>query len=362
MVSARGALALVLCSSVVVSCQASESGQVNLEGENPLESPVSYTPVYDKEVIEKLIRSVPESPQWEYVYAHIQSVNDQAELGPGIPLEAKLSPTVNKDMAQVTIDAYSRAMGIWTFFGVDEVPAVWSLMSEEDYDWWYQRVQEIEGENPALDVWDDESDRLGHCYLDAFSFCGYGNPQASTGITFQYTIIGSEYQGEPHANTVAHEAVHFYQDYYSQTYYSYMPCWYIEGQATLIGNAISGQGERGRLIFGSSDVEHSGRPLPGDETWSVDQWKELLDDFTYDPLAMQRCTEEEWNYTLGAVLFEYLYGTYSLWEIHELTMAAAASENWESAVDNTLGISVDQLNMDLALSVHGLVQEHISER
>jgi hypothetical protein len=35
MVSARGALVLVLCSSVVVSCQATESGQVNLEGENP---------------------------------------------------------------------------------------------------------------------------------------------------------------------------------------------------------------------------------------------------------------------------------------------------------------------------------------
>lgn len=322
--------------------------------------PEVYTPVYDPEAIEALIREVPESSEWEYVWAHLQAINDQAELGPGIPLEAELSPTVNPEMAQITIDAYSQAMGIWSFFGVQEVPAVWSLMSEDDYDWWYQRVIAIEGDNPALDVWDKEANRMGHCYPDEYSFCGYGNPQRTTGVTFQYNIIGSKYQGAPNSNTVAHEAVHFYQDSLSQTYYEFMPCWFVEGQATLLGNAISGSGEQGPAAYGLSDLSRTGRALPGEASWSVDQWVELLDGFMYDQEEMGRCTEQEINYTLGAVLFEYLYGHYSMWDIHQLTVTAAASEDWELALQETLGITVDQLHRDLATYVHGLLQEYLA--
>ena len=345
-----------------------------LSGCQPLPSPVApeseplqdsaasepevYTPVYDPEAIDAMIREVPESPEWDYVWAHLQAINDQAELGPGVPLEAELSPTVNPEMAQVTIDAYSTAMGIWSFFGVDEVPAVWSLMSEQDYDWWYQRVIAIEGDNPALDVWDDETNRMGHCSLNEYSFCGYGNPDRVSGMTFQYNIIGSKYQGAPNRNTVAHEAVHFYQDYYSQSYYEFMPCWFVEGQASLLGNVISGSGQQGPAPYGSSDLSRTGRALPGDETWSVEQWEELLDGFMYDDEEKRRCVEQEINYTLGAVLFEYLYGHYSMWDIHQLTVTASETEDWELALEETLGITVEQLHLDLATYVHGLLQDY----
>ena len=348
---------------VLSGCQPPPS-PVDIDGDSPQESvtsePEINTSVYDPEAIRVMIREVPESSEWDHVWAHLQAVNDQAELGPGIALEAELSPTVNPEMAQITIDAYARAMGMWSFFGVDEVPAVWSLMSEQDYDWWYQRVLAIEGDNPALDVWDKETNRMGHCYLDSYSFCGYGNPQRTTGITFQYNIIGSKYQGAPNRNTVAHEAVHFYQDYYSQTYYEFMPCWFVEGQATLLGNAISGSGEQGPAPYGSSDVSRTGRALPGDASWSVEQWKQLLDGFMYDDEEKARCTEQEINYTLGAVLFEYLYGHYSLWDIHQLTIRAAGTEQWELALEETLGVTVEELHGDLAAYVHGLLQEYLA--
>ncbi len=355
-------IAVTLCAFVLAGCQATPPETTPDSGvavDASAVEPEVYTPVYDPEAIEAMIREVPESSEWEYVWAHLQAINDQAELGPGIPLEAELSPTVNPEMAQITIDAYSQAMGIWSFFGVQEVPAVWSLMSEDDYDWWYQRVIAIEGDNPALDVWDKEANRMGHCYPDEYSFCGYGNPQRTTGVTFQYNIIGSKYQGAPNSNTVAHEAVHFYQDSLSQTYYEFMPCWFVEGQATLLGNAISGSGEQGRP-YGLSDLSRTGRALPGAASWSVDQWVELLDGFMYDQEEMGRCTEQEINYTLGAVLFEYLYGRYSMWDIHQLTVAAAASEDWELALQETLGITVDQLHRDLATYVHGLLQEYLA--
>lgn len=357
----RVALTGALSAVVLSGCQPSPT-PATPESEPPQGSAASetevYTAEYDPKAIEAMIREVPEAPEWDYVWAHLQAINDQAELGPGIPLEAELSPTVNPEMAQVTIDAYSKAMGMWSFFGVDEVPAVWSLMSEQDYEWWYERVIAIEGDNPALDVWDNETNRMGHCSLNAYSFCGYGNPDRVSGVTFQYNIIGSKYQGVPNRNTVAHEAVHFYQDYYSQTYYEFMPCWFVEGQATLLGNAISGSGEQGPAPYGSSDLSRTGRALPGDETWSVDQWVELLDGFMSDQEEIQRCINQEINYTLGAVLFEYLYGRYSMWEIHQLMVRAAETEDWGLALEETLGITVDQLHTDLATYVHGLLQDY----
>jgi len=321
----------------------------------------TYAAVYDPAGIEALIRQVPEYPEWEYVYAHIQAINSQAELGPGVPVDATLSPTVDPEMARVTLDAYSKAMGIWSFFGVEEVPAVWTLMSELDYDWWRARVVEVEGEQGDLAVWDAETSTMGHCSLSSQSFCGYGNPNAETGITAQYNVIGSDYRGVPNADTVAHEGVHFYQDVYSQDYYSFMPCWFVEGQANLLGKVISGSVELGAEPYGSSDLSRTGRELPGDESWSVEQWEELLDGYTYDQEEMQHCTEESWNYILGAVLFEYLYGHYSMWDIHLLTVAAAESKDWELALQDTLGLSVGELHRDLATHLYGLFQEYQAE-
>jgi len=348
-----GAVLVVLATS---ACEASPADEAETTSPAPRESFQSESVVlsYQPELIESMIRAEPEFADWSDLYGNIRLINDMASLGPGIPLEAELSPTVNPEKAEETIEAYSGAMGLWSFFGVESVPAVWSLMSEDDYDWWYQRVQDIEGENPALDVWDPVTNKLGHCYPDSTSFCGYGNPQASSGITFQYNVIGSNYQGEPNPNTVAHEAVHFYQDYYSKEYYAFTPCWFVEGHATLIGNAISGTSSSGTVGDGLSRF---GNPFPGDSSWGEEQWLELLDNYTTDDEAKRDCMEREYNYTLGAAVFEYLYLTYSMWTLHELTLAVSESEDWSTSVRGVLGVTVDELNASLARYVTGAVSQ-----
>lgn len=244
---------------------------------------------------------MPEGNDWEAIADHIEEINAIASLGPGIELEAVLSPTVDPENAAITIGAYGAAMGMWTFFGVTEVPIVWSLMSEVDYEWWYQRVSDIEKPRPALDVWNPETNLLGHCYPDANSYCGYGNPTES-GFMYQYLVIGSKYAGAPNRNTVAHEAAHYYQAAIPGHLEAdrILPCWFIEGQASFIGNSISQAYDPG------NPLSRFNRTLPGDASWSVVQWETLLTDLAYDDTAKAECRQTEINYTLGAAIFEYL--------------------------------------------------------
>ena len=47
-----------------------------------------------------------------------------------------------------------------------------------------------------------------------------------------------------------------------------------------------------------------------------------------------------------------------MWDIHQHTVMAAETEDWELALEETLGITVDQLHLDLATYVHGLLQDY----
>lgn len=321
--------------------------------EAPAPPEADPAPTYDEDRIRELIAQVPAGRDWQSIARHIREINELASLGPGIPLEAALSPTVDPEKATATIDAYSKAMGLWSFFEVNEVPIVWSIMSEVDYEWWYQRVSEIETPRPALDVWNPETNLMGHCYPDAFSYCGYGNPTES-GFMFQYLIIGSKYDGDPNRNTVHHEAVHLYQGAMPGHLDAdpILPCWFIEGQASFIGNSIAATYNPG------DPLSRFQRPLPGDATWTVDDWEAFLGDLAYSESAQQECRHTEINYTLGAAIFEYLYGHYSMWEIHELYLEAIRTTDWNAATTSALGLSADELNGDLAVYVHSLMQEN----
>jgi hypothetical protein len=99
------------------------------------------------------------------------------------------------------------------------------------------------------------------------------------------------------------------------------------------------------------------RTLPGDVTWTLEQWEALLDDLAYDDNAKSECRKTEINYNLGAAIFEYLYGNYSMLDIHDLYLEAIATNDWDAATTAALGLTADELNTELALYVIELWQE-----
>jgi hypothetical protein len=79
---------------------------------------------------------------------------------------------------------------------------------------------------------------------------------------------------------------------------------------------------------------------------------------TYDDEAKSECRKTEINYTLGAAVFEYLYGHYSMLDVHELYLEAIRTTDWNAATSAALGLSAEELNTELALYVHALLQEN----
>ena len=341
------AIALLMISACVAPLPESTVSGSSASEVGPVSSREEASVTYEPEKIAQMLRETPESDDWRELWARLELVNGMTSLGPGIPLEAEFSPTVQPAVAKEVVDAYRQAMGLWTFFGVEDINVVWTLMSENDYEWWRERVLSIEGDKPALDVWDPEPNLLGHCYLRPSSFCGYGNAQSVPGTMFQYNVIGSEYRGGAGVQTVIHEAAHFYQTAVADNLREVTPCWFEEGQASLIGLAASGY--PGGMSYGvKHELNRFGKRLPGDPSWSVDQWKDLFDRYVADRQKRNECMESGAGYTTGAAAFEYLYMNYSMWAIHEVTLLAVETGSWDVAVEEALGITSEELNSGLA--------------
>ena len=208
-----------------------------------------------------------------------------------------------------------------------------------------------------MDVWVEGPNLLGHCYLNAYSFCGYGNTQSVPGLLFQYNVIGSKARLGPmgRSNTVLHESVHYYQAALSDDLRSVTPCWFEEGQAQLIGNAASGYQD----TYGAkNELNRFGRTLPGESTWTVSEWEKLFESYVADEKVRGECVQSGVGYSTGAAAFEYLYMNYSMWQIHELTLRAIETGSWEAAVAEILGITSEELNSRLS----GYMVELLAEK
>ena len=346
-------LGLVLVSTLVFGCT-SESTPDAQDAATVEQVPVEASPapeqaVYDPVLIMELLNTVPAEKDWKSVHAHIHRINKLASLGPGVSLDATLSPTVNQEMAEVTLAAYEQALGLWGFLGATDPPVVWNLMSEQDWEWWATRVKELEGPDADLSVWNPQTNLFGHCLLTPSAFCGYGSTSRGGDMGFQYNVIGSQYSGVPNRNTVHHEAAHLYHFSYPSSDNAALPCWFIEGQATIFGNAVSPVPNSGYYGTDEKSFDRFGyKTFPGDSTWDVDRWVSELDNYAYSAPDMSRCHEQEINYSLGAAIFEHLYGTYTIMEIHELFLAMGIHQDWDAATRETLGLSASQLHTEIA--------------
>jgi len=184
---------------------------------------------------------------------------------------------VNVEKANETIRYYQNASRYWTgYFNVEDgYPITWVLMSENDYDWWYSKVTELQGNN-SIYPWDPKTNIFGHCQLSIKAFCGYGNTQIGTNgkhTLFQYNVIGSEFKDKPVGNTVNHETVHFYQLSNIIGFPSDLPCWYTEGQASFYGNVLSDTNDR------NYEINRFSKSFPNAKNLDSKGWVKLLDDF-----------------------------------------------------------------------------------
>ena len=231
-------------------------------------------------------------------------------------------------------------------------PVVWTIMSEKDYGWWKQVVDEQEGKS-AYYAWDPTTNMLGHCQLSSIVFCGYGNAFKSNTPDYkflQYNVIGSNFTSKPNANTVNHESVHFYQLSVVQGFPRDLPCWYVEGQASLYGGALEfnlttqrSSSIRQRNQFKSIVRQYQ----PKADDYASKDWIEVLKNMYYPHISCSN-QQDYFKYALGMFVWEYLYEQYGPKVMHQVLLDFKAGRSFDEASQMRLGPNLDQLNEELA--------------
>ena len=294
---------------------------------------------------------------WEYIYLKIWDDLDKSQNQGSFPFEYKLSPTVNQSRARESIDAYDKAMKLWmaVLNGAKVSPVIWTIMSEKDYTWWKEVVEAQEG--PLANyAWNPQSNMLGHCQLSANIFCGYGATFKSNTPDYkflQYNVIGSAYNQLPNANTVNHESVHFYQLSVVQGFPRDLPCWYVEGQASLFGGAL----EFNLTDQRTSSIQQRNRfkdivrqYQPNANTFTAKEWVQVLENM-YQPHISCSGQQDYFKYAVGMFAWEYLYDKFGSALMHQVLLDFKDGKLFYEASQNRLGLTLDQLNGKLALQL-----------
>jgi hypothetical protein len=282
--------------------------------------------------LNRLYDAVPTQKDGPGVAEHLRRIALAAAGGKAPKFKVVTSPTVNKTLVKSSVRAYEQAMTIWQPLGLEKLDLVWAFMSEKDYDWWKARVIKYETESPDTRVWNPKTGIIGHCKLGSDTYCGYGNPKPS-GKTFQYNVIGSRYTSTPNKNTVNHEAVHFYQDSMDTLLMQKTPCWFVEGQANLIGNVLD---DSSKVVNNRRhEINRVRTHIPDTQKMSTKQWLSELRAF--DGNKRDFCIKTELSYSLGLVIFEHLYANYSFRQMHELVKSISETGSFSQSVRQVLG-------------------------
>jgi len=244
-------------------------------------------------------------------------------------------PNVDKSMADITETAYIDAYSFWATVYKAKAKINWLLMSEKDWDCWYETTAKFEGPNPvsrSWNVWNKDTGVLGHCNVSSTAFCGYGTGVREGGIFAQYNLIGSNYKIAPTPGVVHHETVHNYQaqliaDNFATSKANTVAPWFMEGQANLFGSPISANGdpttyrnfERGRLL----------KVYPKGTSYTKEEWTSVFMTLKNDPNFVFK---NELGYSLGWFALEWTYMNYTIEEMHTFLELIAKGSTWEQAI------------------------------
>ena len=248
-------------------------------------------------------------------------------------------PNANKDMAEITEKAYIDAYSFWVPIYKATAKVNWLLMSEKDWDCWYETTATFEGPNPisrSWNVWNRNTGILGHCNVNSLAFCGYGTGVREGGMFAQYNLFGSDYKVAPTPLTVHHETVHIYQsqlmsDNHLTSKTNSAACWFIEGQANLFGAPIATKGVP--TTYRNFEINRLLKVYPRGSSYTKEEW---VDVFNTLKKPGDFCFKNELGYSLGWFALEWTYLNYSIEEMHVFLEAMAKGLTWEQAIQQVL--------------------------
>lgn len=250
-------------------------------------------------------------------------------------------PNADPVMSRRTESAFIDAYSFWAPIYTANAKVNWLLMSEKDWDCWYETTATFEGPNSVSrqwKVWDKSTGVLGHCKVSANTFCGYGTGVREGGVFAQYNMIGSSYKQAPTAIVVHHETVHIYQmqleaDNYSTSRYDSMACWFKEGQANLFGIPIAFKGDP--TSHRNVEKEKLLSIYPRSSAFTKEQWLSELNKLKTDT---DFCFKNELGYSLGWFALEWTYLNFTIEEMHNFLTLIAKGSHWEKAIQTIMNM------------------------
>lgn len=206
------------------------------------------TPESTNEWVQACMNFEPSSEK-KYYQAYNEIIADVCEVAntefPQISVE--MSPTVDRNDAQLFIDSESFHLAYWSrFLGEEFVNKRTYIFSEDDQGWWEEKMK-VSLKEPDLS-WFTSTDEGGHCRVDPSGTCPkvYGPNETLSNEQIEFRFLGSriEWANWQRLNS-AHEIVHHYQDSNGMSHWSY---WFVEGQATFYELAMA------RLLLNSDSI------------------------------------------------------------------------------------------------------------
>lgn len=281
----------------------------------------------------------PNSDFTESVSARILKSYAASQQKPDYKIEFISCAGISQQRIADIADSYKVAMRFWSQFYVPTKSIKWVLMGETDRKCWLEKVQQLEGSSGDFNVWNETTGILGHCYINANAFCGYGTGVRPNGIFVQYNLVGSKYQGQLSPGVVHHESVHLYQmslqsENVSTSAVGTLPPWFVEGQATLFGSNISSNGAP--KSYRDIEMSRLKAVIPRAGAMTSAEWTQELNsletkhDFVF---------KNELGYSLGWFVLERVYQDYSFNQMHSLLLEINRGTDWSSALVKVLGIT-----------------------
>jgi hypothetical protein len=293
----------------------------------------------------------PVDKNWQKIYKATFQNFLKSESNTTAIVNYTLSPTVNKDLAEKTIAAYSRGMRLWTNLYKQERPINWVIMSEKDYEWWRIQVPIMEGSQGDLSVWNNSTNSLlsGHCILSVNAYCGYGSGggwNQNNKIVF-YLVIGSARQYLEFF-VAHHESTHFYQmTFFQGNLVAALPCWFTEGQATFFENAIAPYLQNTNYFGRKWQTDRIYAQFPDAKNYSSAQWLSRMQGWK----ATNRCTDGDIHYAFGMLAFEAIHSEYSITQMHQVLQEMINGSTWSESLVKVLGINENALDEKIATYV-----------